>query len=72
VDEGNVRLVAPGDATGFATAVGEVLRDDERAQALGARARATVESELTWGRYVDRLVDVLAAAAGAPSISRRG
>ena len=62
-DGQNVRLVAPGDAASFGGAIRELLRDDGQAAALGARARATVESELTWERYVDRLVDLLATAA---------
>ncbi len=62
-DGKNVRLVAPGDAACFGGAIRELLRDDEQAAALGARARATVESGLTWERYVDRLVDLLATAA---------
>ena len=65
-DGGNVRLVAPGDAPGFARALTEVLGDDGSAQALGARARATVEAGLTWSRYVERIEQLLAAAAARP------
>ena len=36
-----------------------VLGDDAHARALGVRARATVESELTWDRYVERLESLL-------------
>lgn len=61
-DGGNVLLVSPGDASSFGGAVAELLRDEPRARALGAEARATVESEFTWDRYVDRLAGVLAAA----------
>ena len=57
-----MRLVAPGDAAAFGRALAEVLGDDGQARALGARARATVESDLTWDRYVDRLSRLLAAA----------
>ena len=53
VDGENVRLVAPGDEEGFERALADVLRDDLHARALGASARATVERELTWERYVD-------------------
>jgi glycosyltransferase involved in cell wall biosynthesis len=59
----NVRLMAPGDASGFARALAGVLEDDARAGALGAQARATVESELSWDRYVDRLVPIIDIAA---------
>jgi len=61
-DGDNVRLVPPADAATFGGAVAELLRDEAGARALGAGARATVESALTWDRYVDRLVDVLGAA----------
>jgi glycosyltransferase involved in cell wall biosynthesis len=61
-DGDNVRLVPPGDAATFGSAVAELLRDEAGAWTLGAGARATVESALTWDGYVDRLVDVLGAA----------
>jgi glycosyltransferase involved in cell wall biosynthesis len=38
----NGLLAAVGDVPGFATAIGEVLRDPARAAAIGAAARATV------------------------------
>jgi glycosyltransferase involved in cell wall biosynthesis len=64
LDDGvNVRLVPPGDAPGFGRALADVLADDARARELGGRARATVEADLSWGRYVDRLAAILAAAA---------
>ena len=74
LEEGkNVRLVAPGDPAGFARALAEVLGDDEHARALGSRARATVESGLTWDRYVKRMEQLLvAAAARRDERSRRG
>ena len=62
-DGENVRLVGPGDGAAFARAVADVLQDGEQARALGARARATVEGRLTWGRYVDAMERLLAAAA---------
>ncbi len=39
VDGENCRLVQPGDAVGFQRALGDVLRDEWHARALGARAR---------------------------------
>jgi glycosyltransferase involved in cell wall biosynthesis len=74
VDGENVRLVAPGDEAGFERALADVLRDDFHARALGVSARATVERELTWERYVDRLEEFLrdAAAAPPPSSSESG
>lgn len=61
-DGSNVRLAAPGDAADFGRSLADVLRDDAMARALGARARATVESGFTWDRYVDRLQELLLAA----------
>jgi glycosyltransferase involved in cell wall biosynthesis len=59
----NVRLVPPGDEAAFAAALQELLADGDAAAALGRRARETVERELGWERYVDRLADVLRDAA---------
>jgi glycosyltransferase involved in cell wall biosynthesis len=63
VDGENVRLVEPGDDEGFEKALADVLRDEWHARALGASARATVERELGWERYVERLESLLRAAA---------
>lgn len=62
-DDVNVRLVAPGDAAAFARVLAELLADEPRARELGARARETVESGLSWHRYVGRLEHLLLAAA---------
>jgi glycosyltransferase involved in cell wall biosynthesis len=69
VDGENVRLVAPGDEQGFERALADVLRDDLHARALGASARTTVERELTWERYVDRIEERLRDAVAAPARS---
>ena len=66
-DGDNVRLVPPGDEASFARALGDVLRDDLHARALGSRARSTVEASLTWDRYVERLRGHLDDAAAAPA-----
>ncbi len=66
VDGENCRLVAPGDDDDFERALTELLGDGERARALGTRARETAERDLSWEGYVDRLQEVLLAAAGAP------
>jgi glycosyltransferase involved in cell wall biosynthesis len=66
VDGENVRLVPPGDATAFVRALSNVLGDELHARALGARARALVEAELTWEAYVERMRRLLLDAAGAP------
>jgi glycosyltransferase involved in cell wall biosynthesis len=62
-DGANVRLVAPGDAAAFARVLREVVEDEARARELGARARETVESGLSWHRYVVTLEHLLLAAA---------
>jgi glycosyltransferase involved in cell wall biosynthesis len=72
VDGENCRLVPPGDAETFERALTEVLRDDWRARALGASARLTVERELTWERYVDRIEKVLSDAAATSAGARFG
>jgi glycosyltransferase involved in cell wall biosynthesis len=63
VDGENCRLVEPGDAQAFGRALGDVLRDEWHARALGASARRTVEDALTWSRYVDRIEGALRAAS---------
>jgi glycosyltransferase involved in cell wall biosynthesis len=70
VDGENVRLVAPGDEAAFERAVSDVLRDELHARSLAASARATVERELSWERYVARIEELLRDAAGAPAPSR--
>ena len=70
-DGANVRLVMPGDAEGFKAALADVLGDDGRATALGARARATVTSGLTWDRFVGRIEELLDAAAAPPDAHSR-
>jgi glycosyltransferase involved in cell wall biosynthesis len=75
LDDGdNVRLVAPGGRAELARALTELLGDEASARALGAAARVTVERELGWERYVERLERLLidAAAARAPSRSEAG
>lgn len=63
VDRENCRLVPPGDDAAFEQALAEVLRDERGAARLGVAARATVERDLTWERYVSRIEELLDAAA---------
>jgi glycosyltransferase involved in cell wall biosynthesis len=58
--------VPPGDAAGFAGALAHVLTDDARAATLGHSARATVVAGLTWDRFVERIQQLLDAAATRP------
>jgi glycosyltransferase involved in cell wall biosynthesis len=55
----NCRLVEPGDVNAFERALVETLAD---AKGLGERARATVERDYSWQRYIDALWDILSAA----------
>ena len=70
VDGENVRLVAPGDDVGFERALSDVLRNDLHARSLAVSARATVERELTWERYVDRIQALLEEATTRRSEER--
>jgi glycosyltransferase involved in cell wall biosynthesis len=63
-DGDNCRLVEPGDEGSFDAAVVDLLEDGSARAALGARARETVETALSWGRYADSLHGVLLEAAG--------
>ncbi len=70
VDGESCRLVEPGDTAAFRRALGDVLRDEWHARALGATARRTVEEGLTWTLYVDRLEAILRDACAAPRGAR--
>lgn len=61
-DGDNCRLVDPEDTAGFARALSSVLRDEWHARSLGARARRTIERDLTWERYVDRIERLVVGA----------
>jgi glycosyltransferase involved in cell wall biosynthesis len=62
-DAANCRLVPPGDVDAFEHAVLDMLGDPSRAEALGRRARDTVERHLTWTRYTRELGRLLSDAA---------
>lgn len=51
-------LVAAGDVAALAAALADLLGDPERADRLGAAARARAERQYTIDSYVDRLVDL--------------
>ncbi len=63
VDGENARLVPPGDADALEHALQDALGDEWRARALGASGRATVERELTWELYVDRIEELILNAS---------
>jgi glycosyltransferase involved in cell wall biosynthesis len=51
-------LVKFGDAPALAAAIGDLLRDEERARRLGAAGRAKVLRELTWDHIYARVREV--------------
>jgi glycosyltransferase involved in cell wall biosynthesis len=59
----NCSLVPPGDLAALEQAVRGLLDDPGRASDLGARARDTVETHLTWSAYTGALGRLLTAAA---------
>lgn len=68
-DGRNCRLVPPGGLAALEHAVSDLLSDPERAAAVGARARETVEEHLTWRRYTDAIRDLLLSACGRTTVS---
>jgi len=58
----NCRLVSPGDAEEFEHAIADLLADPSSAAAMGARARETVERDLSWERYTDTLMQIISSA----------
>jgi glycosyltransferase involved in cell wall biosynthesis len=61
----NVRLVPPGELEALDCAVTEILSNEARAATLGARARQTVETYLTWHHYAGAIRELLRSAAPA-------
>lgn len=60
IDEGRTGcLVAPGDVSGLAETLLNLLRDREWAGQLGAAGRAKVENELNWGRVTATMLSVI-------------
>jgi glycosyltransferase involved in cell wall biosynthesis len=70
LDDGlNCRLVPPGAPAALEHAVSDLLRDPERATAVGARARETVERHLSWRRYTSTIRELLLSACGRSTVS---
>ncbi len=67
-DELNCRLVPPGELDALEQAVSGLLADEERAAALGARARDIAERHLTWDRYAGAIRDLLLAACDRTTV----
>ena len=65
VRDGETGLLVPiGDAHALASALAELLGDPERARALGAAGRASVQEQFNWDRVAARI------AAGITSLAR--
>ncbi len=62
-DGSNAVLVPPGEPQAFESALAALLADEGRREAIGARARETVEQHLTWGRYTGAIYDLLSTAS---------
>jgi glycosyltransferase involved in cell wall biosynthesis len=62
-DAVNSRLVAPGDAAEFESALLDLLDRPSQAEELGRRARETVERHLTWADYTSKIGRLLSDAA---------
>ncbi len=65
-------LVPPGDAEALQRAIVDTLARPDRGRALGAAARAEVESRLAWPAVARALLAVLREAAAADGGLRRG
>jgi glycosyltransferase involved in cell wall biosynthesis len=63
-DGSNCVLVEPGNRTGFARSLEELLVDPRRAASLGARARETAVRSLSWQRYAETMLMLIQEAAG--------
>ena len=66
----NCRLVPAGGLAALEHAVSDLLGDPERAAAVGARARETVERYLSWRQYVSAIRELLLSACGRSTLSR--
>ncbi|MFC7028065.1 glycosyltransferase family 4 protein [Halomicroarcula sp. GCM10025710] len=53
----NGHLVDPVDVDGLVEALGALIRDDARRQAMGRTNRAAIEAEHTWAHISDRLLE---------------
>jgi glycosyltransferase involved in cell wall biosynthesis len=65
----NVAFAPPGDIDALDARTSALLADPNLATAMGARARETVERELTWQRYADGIRALLLEAANGSSVA---
>jgi phosphatidylinositol alpha-mannosyltransferase len=59
-------LVPPGEERALSTAVVQLLEDEQRRQALGARGREVAQERYAWERIARRLVEIYESLIGAP------
>jgi glycosyltransferase involved in cell wall biosynthesis len=64
--DGCARLVPPGDPGALSAAIAELLRDEEQARELGARARERCLQRYSYARVGEQLAEVVGAVAPAP------
>lgn len=60
--------VAPGDVTGLAAAIGELMSDDERCDEVGRRAHLFAEAETAPEKHAELLGAVYATACGRTAV----
>jgi len=68
-DERSAVLVPPGDSAAIASALVELLTDEERRRALG-EAALTVAERYSWDRIAGRLVEIYEELAIRPAAER--
>ncbi len=59
-------LVSFGDVAELAQAIGALLADPARAQAMGLRGRSKVRAQMTWDKVYERIVGAYSAALKVP------
>jgi phosphatidylinositol alpha-mannosyltransferase len=60
-------MVPPGDPAALARAIVELLEDEPRRRALGARAREVAEERYSWRRIGARLLEIYGSLTGTPA-----
>ena len=71
VDGDTGRLVPPADEAALAAALVDLLRDPQRAAAMGQRGRERVDERFRWSHVVDRMLPVLGAVTAPRVIDLR-
>jgi glycosyltransferase involved in cell wall biosynthesis len=67
VSAGDAAVYVPdGDLDGYASAIAELLDDEERRRDMGLRGRKRIEDEFAWQHQAPRYVEVFRQLVGAP------